>query len=192
LNGMALLQAYEDNGDPDALLKGYAGVMSVMANILPDGMGYNFFICTPGVFDHQPPRTFESGPGLWGFLRSAKSYVVKDLSFGEVGFGCQVDATEKTTSVHPRDGVRQRVHFSETGVDIAVAQGQISAMSVDRDSRFLRLQIGDSAGFAKKAEISIRGLPRGGLQDQILRLHPCGAFRNELGLYGSHGCCRAH
>jgi hypothetical protein len=161
LNGMALLQAYEDNGDSDALLKGYAGVMSVMANVLPDGMGYNFFICTPGVFDHQPPRTFESGPGLWGFLRSAKSYVVKDPSFGEVGFGCQVETTEEATTVHPKDGVRQRVHFSETGVDIAVAQGEISEVSADRDGRFLRLQIGDSAGFAKKAEISIRGL-RGG------------------------------
>ena len=67
LNGLALLKAYEDHGDPDALIKGYAGVMSVMANVLPDGMGYNFFMCTPGIYDHEPPRTFESGSGLWGF-----------------------------------------------------------------------------------------------------------------------------
>ncbi|HKF51042.1 MAG TPA: DUF5695 domain-containing protein, partial [Candidatus Acidoferrales bacterium] len=60
LNGMALLDSFEDSGDRDAFLKGYAGVMSVMHNVLPDGMGFNFFICTPGVFDHEPPRTFES------------------------------------------------------------------------------------------------------------------------------------
>jgi hypothetical protein len=159
LNGMALLQAYEDNGDPDALLKGYAGVMSVMANVLPDGMGYNYFLCTPGVYDHQPPRTFESGPGLWGFLKSAKSYVVKDPSFGEVGFGCQVETTTTTTTVRPKDGVRQRVRFSETGIDVSVAQGQISEISVDRDSRKLGLEIADGTGFAKNSEISIRGLP---------------------------------
>ena len=54
LNGLALLKAYEDHGDQDALIKGYAGVMSVMVNVFLDGMGYNFFICTPGVCSYIP------------------------------------------------------------------------------------------------------------------------------------------
>lgn len=161
LNGMALLQAYEDKGDPDVLLKGYAGVMSVMANVLPDGMGYNFFICTPGIYDHQPPRTFESGPGLWGFLKSAKSYVVKDPTFGEVGFGCQVEATASSLTAYPKDGVRKRIRFSESGIDVTVAQGQIKSLTLNRDKHSLQLDVVDSTGFAKKTDVTIKGLSAG-------------------------------
>jgi Family of unknown function (DUF5695) len=161
LNGMALLQAYEDHGDPDALLKGYAGVMSVMANVLPDGMGFNFFICTPGIYDHNPSRTFESGSGLWGFLKAAKSYVVNDPVFGETGFGCNVEATEQVLTVHPKDGLRKRIRFVESGIDIAVGQGQVTRASLSRDKSVLRLEIADPAGVAKNSVITVRGLPPG-------------------------------
>jgi Family of unknown function (DUF5695) len=161
LNGMALLQAYEDHGDPDALIKGYAGVMSVMANVLPDGMGYNFFICTPGEFDHEPPRTFESGSGLWGFLRSSKSYVVKDAPFGDVGYGCKVESTGHAITVYPKDGLRKRIRFVEAGINVEVMQGQIKKASLDRGKVRLALEIADSTGLAKTAEISIGGLAAG-------------------------------
>jgi Family of unknown function (DUF5695) len=161
LNGMALLKAYEDHGDPDALIKGYAGVMSVMANVLPDGMGYNFFICTPGIFDHEPPRTFESGSGLWGFLRSSKSYVVKDPTFGEVGFGCKIESTDHAVTVYPKDGLRKRMRFVEAGIDVEVTQGQIKKASLDRGKVRLALEISDPTGLTQKAQISIDGLASG-------------------------------
>ncbi len=161
LNGMALLQAYEDHGDPDALLKGYAGVMSVMANVLPDGMGYNFFICTPGIFDHDPPRTFESGSGLWGFLKSCKSYVLKDSTFGEVGFGCKLEATDQALTVYPRDGLRKRLRFVDSAIDIDVTQGQINKASLRRGKPALTLDVSDPTGLSKKVAVSIVGLPPG-------------------------------
>jgi hypothetical protein len=162
LNGLALLKAYEDHGDPDALIKGYAGVMSVMANVLPDGMGYNFFICTPGVFDHEPPRTFENGSGLWGFLQSSKSYVVKDTTFGEVGFGCKVEATDHAITVYPKDGLRKRLRFVESAIDVEVGEGQIRKATLTRGKPKLSFEISDPSGFAKKSTISIAGLPAGG------------------------------
>lgn len=161
LNGMALLKAYEDHGDPDALLKGYAGVMSVMANVLPDGMGYNFFICTPGIYDHEPPRTFESGSGLWGFLKSSKSYVVKDPAFGEVGFGCKVEATDQALTAYPKDGLRKRVRFVEAALDVEVMTGQIKKATFRRGKPGLVLEVSDSTGLAKKTTVSIDGLPSG-------------------------------
>jgi hypothetical protein len=161
LNGMALLKAYEDYGDPDALLKGYAGVMSVMANVLPDGMGYNFFICTPGIYGHEPPRTFESGSGLWGFLKSSKSYVLKDPAFGEVGFGCKVEVTDQALTVYPKDGIRKRVRFVDAALDVEVMQGQIRKASFRRGRPGLSLDISDSSGLANKTAVSIDGLPPG-------------------------------
>jgi hypothetical protein len=161
LNGLALLKAYEDHGDQDALIKGYAGVMSVMANVLPDGMGFNFFICAPGVYDHEPPRTFESGSGLWGFLKSSKAYVVKDPSFGEVGYGCKVEATDRELTVLPKDGLQKRLRFVEAGIDVEVMPGQIKRARLTRGKPRLSLELLDPSGLAKKASISIDGLAAG-------------------------------
>jgi hypothetical protein len=161
LNGLALLKAYEDHGDPDALIKGYAGVMSVMRNVLPDGMGYNFFICTPGIYDHEPPRTFESGSGLWGFLKSSKSYVVKDPTFGEIGFGCKVEATERGLTAYPKDGLQKRLRFVEAGINVEVMPGQIKTARLSRGKPKLSLEVFDPSGLAKKSTVSVDGLPAG-------------------------------
>ncbi|HKS81743.1 MAG TPA: DUF5695 domain-containing protein [Candidatus Acidoferrales bacterium] len=161
LNGLALLDAYEHTGDPDSLLKGYAGVMSVMHNVLPDGMGFNHFICTAGVFDNEPPRTFESGSGLWGFMQAAKSFVVRDESFGLVGYGCRVETTGNEISVWPKDGLRKRVRFMGDNVDLEVTQGEIDKISFDTAKKLLELSISDSTGLVKTAAVAIRGLGKG-------------------------------
>jgi hypothetical protein len=157
---MALLQAYEDNHDQDALIKGYAGVMSVMANVLPDGMGFDQFICTPGIYDHQPRRTFESGTGLWGFLQSAKSYVVSDPVFGQIGFGCRVERDGPTLIAYPKDGLRKRLRFNDASIDLEVMQGHINKATIDA-SRNLRLEISDGTGLVKRVGIVVRGLSPG-------------------------------
>ena len=61
LNELALLVHFEESGDEIALQKGYPGMMSVVSNVLADGMGFWGFIFKPGVFDHIPPPTFEGG-----------------------------------------------------------------------------------------------------------------------------------
>jgi hypothetical protein len=158
LNGMALLNSFEASGDQDALLKGYAGVMSVMRNVLPDGMGFNYFICTAGRFDSNPPTTFESGTGLWGFLQSAKSYVVKDPSFGLIGYGCRVRASGRQVTVFPKDGLRKRIRFAEEKIDVEVTQGEIRQCLFDTETGSLELQMEDSTGIVNNAAVSIRGL----------------------------------
>jgi len=161
LNGMALLDSFEESGDKDAFLKGYAGVMSVMHNVLPDGMGFNFFICTPGVFDHEPPRTFESGEGLWGFLQAAKSYVMKDDAFGLIGCGCGVEVSGDRIIVTPKDGLRKRVRFVEEGIDLEAMQGEISQLVFTKSPFAIELKMGDSTGVVKTAAVNIQGIPKG-------------------------------
>lgn len=161
LNGMALLDSFEESGDKDAFLKGYAGVMSVMHNVLPDGMGFNFFICTPGVLDHEPPRTFESGEGLWGFLQAAKSYVMKDDAFGLIGCGCGVEVSGDRIIVTPKDGLRKRVRFVEEGVDLEATQGEISQLVFAKSPFAIELKMSDSTGVVKTAAVNIQGIPKG-------------------------------
>jgi hypothetical protein len=50
INGLALLTHFDDTGDQTALQKGYPGVWSVMHNVLPDGMGFAWFMYSAGVF----------------------------------------------------------------------------------------------------------------------------------------------
>jgi len=161
LNGMALLDSFEDSGDVDAFIKGYAGVMSVMHNVLPDGMGFNHFICTPGIFDNEPPRTFESGSGLWGFLRAAKSYVIKDETFGLIGCGCSVEASGDEITVLPKDGVKKKLRFADDKIDIETTQGEMKRVARNKARQTLELHLEDSTGCVKTAAVSVRGLEKG-------------------------------
>jgi hypothetical protein len=161
LNGMALLKAFEDSGDPECLIKGYPGVMSVMSNVLPDGMGFNFFICAAGILDREPPRTFESGQGLYGFLKSAKSYVIQDESFGLIGCGCRVESSAKEVRVYPKDGLKKRVMFTHKKVDIEATQGEFDQVVFNETGHGLEFHMADSTGLVKKAELEVKGLEKG-------------------------------
>jgi hypothetical protein len=161
LNGMALLDGFEATGDRQMLVKGYAGLVTVMHNVLADGMGYAWFILKPGVFSCEPPKTFESGPGLWGFVRSAKSYVIHDDLFGPVGFGCRVESSPGMVKVYPRDGVRKRLRLVEEKIDIETATGEIKLVTFKRDDGSLEIQTGDSTGIVKTVNLTVRGLAKG-------------------------------
>src|SRR6185312_10141584 len=123
-------KSFEDSGDQDALAKGYGGVTSVMANVTPDGMGFNYYDCRAGVLDHEAPITWEGGCGLWGFLQAVKAYVVKDPTFGLVGYGCEVKPAAEMTTVAPCDGVRKRVFFDQQKILVEALSGEISELSL--------------------------------------------------------------
>lgn len=161
LNGMALLQGYEDTGDVEMLRKGYAGMASVLHNVLPDGMGFGWFKLDPGVFACVPPRTFEGGPGLWGYLRAAKAYVVEDESFGRVGYGCEVEEHGEELCVRPRDGVRKRIGVMCEGLDVEVGQAEIKELRFNRRTHELRMEIEDGSGLARAVDVRIKGLAGG-------------------------------
>jgi hypothetical protein len=161
LNGLALLTHFDDIGDQTALMKGYPGVWSVMHNVLPDGMGFAWFVYSPGIFRYEPPRTFEGGLGLWGFLRAAKSYVVDDPAFGLVGYGCRVQKKADEIRAFPEDGVRKRLRFAAAGIDIEAAAGEISWAALNTESGALDLELADSTDLVKTVLLTVRGLRPG-------------------------------
>ena len=101
LNGLALLDAFEETGDPDMFVKGFAGVMSVAANLTPDGMCFSQFVWNPGTFAHYPPVTREGGQGQWGFLQAARAFILRDEAFGLIGAGCRVEENSGQIRVTP-------------------------------------------------------------------------------------------
>lgn len=161
MNGLALLQGFEDTGDKEMLVKGYAGAMSVMHNVLADGMGFAWFILKPGVFACEPRKTFEFGPALWGFLKAGKSYVLTDELFGLVGFGCDIETSDSKIKVYPKDGIKKRLRLVSEKIDVEVTIGEIKALALDRAENALELQLTDSTGLVRTAQATIQGLPQG-------------------------------
>ena len=161
LNGIALLKGFEDNGDSEMLLKGYAGLMSVSANLRQDGMGFGWFISSPESFGHKPARTLDNGIGQWGFFKGAKSYVIDDDVFGTIGCGCKVSVEGDKLVVTPKDGLRKRLRFVATAIDVDVLKGELKSVTYDRSAATLSLSLGDSTGLAKTVEFVIDGLPKG-------------------------------
>jgi len=161
MNAMVLMQEFEDTGDLDLLLRAYPGHVSVMTNVSSEGAGYGWFMCTPGVYDHEPPRTFENGPAMWAFLRGAKAYVISDDAFGLTGLGCRVEASSDAITVSPNDGVRKRIRFAAEKTDLAASSGEFERVVLVRGGASLRLQMGDSTGLVKTARLEIRGLQPG-------------------------------
>jgi hypothetical protein len=86
---------------------------------------------------------------------------VKDPTFGEVGFGCKVEATESDLTVYPKDGLQKRLRFVEAAIDVEIMQGQIKTARLTRGKPKLSLQVTDPSGLAKKSTISVDGLPAG-------------------------------
>jgi len=156
-----LLRAFEDTGDINLLEKGYPGVMSVLRNITPEGAGFGWFMVTPGIFTHEPPRTFENGPGLWGFLKATKAYVVNDAAFGLIGLGCSLELTPEKIKVCPRDGLKKRVRFVEEKINIEAATAEIQTVTLDRTDKSLEFRMADSTGIVKTIQMTINGLERG-------------------------------
>lgn len=163
-NGWALLSGFEDTGDLDMLIKGFAGVMSVQVNLLSDGMGFGNFISAPGVMDHAAQRTLDNGVAQLGFLKAAKSYVIRDESFGLVGFGCRVEQLRGKIQIYPKDGLRKRVLLVPQKISLDAIQGEFDRVAVDETRTRLEVGMSDSSGVVKKAEFEIKGLKPGHYQ----------------------------
>ncbi len=161
INGLALLTHFDDTGDATALMKGYPGVWSVMHNVQPDGMGFAWFMYNAGVFGYEPPRTFEGGLGLWGFLRATKAYVVDDPAFGLVGYGCRIERTADEIRAFPKDGVKKRLRFVAERIDIEAWAGEIASAALNAKTGDLELQMADSTNLVKIVRLAIRGLRPG-------------------------------
>jgi len=143
-NGWALLRAFEDTGDVDTFIKGYAGVMSVEADLLVDGMCFAHFISTRGVFDFTPPRTLDGGIAQFGFLKATKSWVMEDEWFRLIGCGCRVESAERKIEAYPQDGLRKRLRFVPQKVDIEVTQGELDKVILGEDGHGMELHLSDS------------------------------------------------
>jgi hypothetical protein len=161
LNAGPLLVGFEETGDLEMLMRGYGGILSVMANLLPDGMGFGQFVSSPGTQAFDPPRTLDGGIGMYGFFKAAKSYVFRDPSFGLIGAGCDVTEAGPRITATLRDGLRKRLRFIEQKLDVEAQKGEIVSATLEVSSGSLTLAMADSTSLSPGARVVITGLAPG-------------------------------
>jgi len=160
LNGMPMLKGFEDTGDREMFVQGYAGIMSVTANLFPSGMGFSRHASAPGAVEST--KTLDGGIGLYGFLKGAKAYVMTDESFGLVGAGCRVESAEGgDVRATPIDGLKKRLLFADEKIDLEATKGEIRSVLLNKSDKSVQIEATDPTGLVDKAEIVIRGLEKG-------------------------------
>jgi hypothetical protein len=126
LNAVPLFDAYRaDPTDLRLLRIAYGGMMGGITNIDRDGFSSAAFHSAPDMMKWDP-YSGDYGMGFYGHAITAASYLVKDPTFGWLGFGGNVDQAADAVSITPKDGARTRLFIAPAGVWITLEAGKIA------------------------------------------------------------------
>ncbi|MEM3433353.1 MAG: DUF5695 domain-containing protein [Candidatus Methanomethyliaceae archaeon] len=161
-NSRCLLDGYEDTGDIEMLMWGYAGLLSFLTTLRVDGTARGWFLWWPEHFGFDS-RTLDTDLGLYGYLRAAKAFVVTDAEWGLVGYGCDVERSNihrDCFNIIPWDGLRKRLNIVPLGVQITVDKGELKFIEVDMMKGRLLLELEDSTGFVDEFSFRVEKVNR--------------------------------
>ncbi|MCL2547803.1 MAG: DUF5695 domain-containing protein, partial [Symbiobacteriaceae bacterium] len=138
-----LYQAFEETRDLRLLKWGYAGLMTILTTLRSSGQATGWFTWWPDRTGFDT-RSLDTDMGLYGYLMTAKAYVVDDPELGLCGYGCRIDnETENLLTVTPFDGVQQRLavftHWLE--LDISMQTGRIIKVDVDIPAKQITIRM---------------------------------------------------
>ncbi len=129
MNAIPVLSEYRDHPDDLYLLRvGYGGLMGALSNVTQDGFA-------PAAF-HSYPSTLaidgysgDYGPGFLGFAINNASYLVKDDTFGWIGFGGNVTATSASSASSAGSAGSASSATSATSADSAGSHASMDVRS---------------------------------------------------------------
>ncbi|SEN68762.1 hypothetical protein SAMN05192583_3313 [Sphingomonas gellani] len=126
LNAVPLLDAYRQNPADLYLLRvGYGGTMGGITNIAPDGFSSAAFHAWPDMMKWDP-YSGDYGMGFFGHAYAAGTYLVKDPTFGWVGFGGNIRQAGGDVRIEPKDGARARLFIAPAGLWVTLEAGKIA------------------------------------------------------------------
>ncbi|WP_294391641.1 DUF5695 domain-containing protein [uncultured Sphingomonas sp.] len=129
LNAVPLFDAYRRNpADLHLLRVAYGGMMGGITNIDQQGFSSAAFHAWPDMM-RWDPYSGDYGMGFYGHALTAGSYLVKDPTFGWLGFGADISLAGGTVILIPRDGARSRLFVAPAGQWITLEAGKIARAS---------------------------------------------------------------
>ncbi len=126
-NALPLFEAFRaDPTDLHLLRVAYGGLMGGITNIDQQGFASAAFHAWPDRM-RWDPYTGDYGSGYFAHAYAAATYLVKDPTFGWLGYGGNVRVAAGKVTILPRDGARSRLFIAPAGLWLTLQAGKIAA-----------------------------------------------------------------
>jgi hypothetical protein len=161
LNAVPLFDAYRrDPADLHLLRVAYGGFMGGITNIDRDGFASAAFHSEPDMM-RWDAYSGDYGMGYFGHAYAAATYLVKDATFGWLGFGGTVHEDGDAVEIVPHDGARTRLFVAPAGQWITLAAGTIAKARWLPAARRIELTLDPATATTPAAHLSVEA-PAGG------------------------------
>ncbi len=161
LNAVPLFDAYRrDPADLHLLRVAYGGFMGGITNIDRDGFASAAFHSEPDLM-RWDAYSGDYGMGYFGHAYAAASYLVKDATFGWLGFGGTVNEDGDAVEIVPHDGARTRLFVAPAGQWITLAAGTIAKARWLPSARRIELTLDPATATTQAAHLMVEA-PAGG------------------------------
>lgn len=154
LNSRVLFDGFEYTGDENMLKLGYGGLLSFLTCIRSNGAAHGWYLFWPdrSGFDF---RSLDTDMGMYGYLYSAKSYVIDDKVFGRCGYGCRYEEKDGKEFIEPYDGLGIRFRSVPHLIDIECTEGCIEKICIDNRKKQMKIQM-EEQKCSSKISLKIR------------------------------------
>lgn len=155
LNSRVLFDGFEYTKDNQMLKLGFAGLISFLTCIRSNGAAHGWYLWWPdrSGFDL---RSLDTDMGMYGYLYSAKSYIVDDEIFGRCGYGCSIEEKDGIYTIIPYDGLGTRMLIVPYGIKMEFEKGWIEKVCVDEHNKTIMVKAGSPEGYDVRMKICIR------------------------------------
>lgn len=140
LNSRVLFEGFDHTGDEKMLRLGMGGLFSFLTCIRSNGAAHGWFLCWPdrSGFDL---RSLDTDMGMYGYLHTAKSYLVDDKVFGRSGYGCLWEKKGTEEIITPYDGLGVRFRSVVHDLEISCEKGRIKRICLDETKKKIKVEL---------------------------------------------------
>lgn len=138
LNSRVLFEGFDRTGRMELLRLGSGGLFSFLTCIRSYGAAHGWFLWWPDRtgFDF---RSLDTDMGMYGYLHSARSYLVEDPIFGRCGYGCTVKKEEGVEVIRPYDGLGIRFRSVPHGIELKARKGNMEQIRIAEEQKVCRI-----------------------------------------------------
>lgn len=154
-NAIPLFDSFRRNPEDTYLLRvAYGGLLGSITNIDQKGFGSAAFHANPDLLKFDA-YTGDYGTSFFAHAYTTASYLVKDATFGWVGFGGAVEQKGQTIRITPRDSFRNRLFIAPAGLWLTLDAGRIAHAEYDAATGKVRVVLDPANRHVSKAYLNV-------------------------------------
>lgn len=155
-NAIPLFDAFRRNPEDTYLLRvAYGGLLGSITNIDQKGFGSAAFHANPDLLKFDP-YTGDYGTSFFAHAYTTAAYLVKDATFGWLGYGGLVDQSGATVAITPKDSFRNRLFIAPAGLWLTLDAGKFQRAEYDAASGRVRVFLDSATRHAPKAYLNVQ------------------------------------